>query len=139
LSPLPELVLLFDGECGFCDRAVRWLLARDPAGRLHFAPLQGETAAALRARHPQIPLDLDTAVLVERIGSEERVHLRSRAVLRALELVEFPGWRLAWLRLLPRGLADAAYRWFARGRYRWFGRLDTCRIPGPEERARFLA
>jgi predicted DCC family thiol-disulfide oxidoreductase YuxK len=138
MSTAPAFILLFDGECGFCDGAVRWLLARDPLGRLRFAPLQGETAAALRARHPQIPGDLDTAVLVERAGGDERVHLRSQAVLRTLALVQSPWRHAAWLRVLPRWLVDAAYRAFARRRYRWFERLDACRVPTPEERARFL-
>ena len=134
----PERILLFDGTCLFCDGAVRWLLERDPAGRLHFAPLQGELAAALRARHPEIPNDLDTAVLVERSEGEERVYLRSQAVLRALALLESPWRRAAWLRFLPRFLTDACYRLFAGLRYRLFGRLEHCLTPSPEERARFL-
>jgi predicted DCC family thiol-disulfide oxidoreductase YuxK len=43
------------------------------------------------------------------------------------------------LRIIPRPLRDALYRWFAARRYRWFGKSDTCRIPTPELRARFLA
>jgi predicted DCC family thiol-disulfide oxidoreductase YuxK len=139
LTAAPAYILLFDGECGFCDGAVRWLLARDPARRLRFAPLQGETAAALRMRHPQIPGDLDTAVLVEQVAGEERVYLRSQAVLRTLALLRLP-WRLAaGLRWLPGWLLEAGYRVFARNRYRWFGRLDACRLPTAEVRDRFLA
>jgi predicted DCC family thiol-disulfide oxidoreductase YuxK len=29
--------------------------------------------------------------------------------------------------------------WIARNRYRWFGKKETCRLPSPEERAKFLA
>ena len=57
----PSRLVLFDGVCGFCDRAVRWLIARDPAGRLRFAPPQGEADAALRERHPEIPRELAAA------------------------------------------------------------------------------
>jgi predicted DCC family thiol-disulfide oxidoreductase YuxK len=138
MSDLPEHLVLFDGVCGFCDGAVRWLLARDPQGRLHFAPLQGETADRLRTRHPEIPHDLDTAVLVERVPGGERVHLRARAVLRTLALLGAPWSWLAVLGVLPDRLLDAAYRAFAARRYRWFGRLDACRLPTREERARFL-
>jgi predicted DCC family thiol-disulfide oxidoreductase YuxK len=48
-----------------------------------------------------------------------------------------PWRRLVWLRWIPRPLADAGYRLFARYRYRLFGRFDTCRVPHPGERARF--
>ena len=40
-------VLLYDGLCGFCDRAVRFVLRFDPQGVIHFAPLQGKFAASV--------------------------------------------------------------------------------------------
>lgn len=132
-----QRLVLFDGVCGFCDRMVGWLMARD-RGRLRYAPLQGETAAALRARHPEIPVELETVVYVETEGACERVSLRSEAAFRILGQLRAP-WRwLALLGWLPRSLMDPAYRAFARRRYRLFGRLDECRIPAPEERARML-
>jgi predicted DCC family thiol-disulfide oxidoreductase YuxK len=88
----PRRLVLFDGVCVFCDGAVRKLIAADPDASLRFAPLQGETAKALRARHPEIPLDLDTIVFVEAAGAEERIHLRTDAVIRIAALVPGP-WR----------------------------------------------
>jgi predicted DCC family thiol-disulfide oxidoreductase YuxK len=130
--------VLFDGVCVFCNGAVRWLLARDPQGRLRYAPLQGDTAAALRARHPEIPEALETFVLVEPSAEGERVYLRSDALFRVLAQLDTPLRRLAVLRALPRGLRDALYLAFARMRYRLFGRLDACALPSAEEKARFL-
>ena len=132
-------VVLFDGVCVFCDGAVRWLMARDPQERLRFAPLQGETAAALRARHPQIPESLETMVLVEGAPGDEVVWMDSAAVFRTLSLLQSPWRHLALLRVLPRFLTDAGYRLFARLRYRLFGRRDACAIPAPAEAARFLS
>ncbi|MGH0028158.1 MAG: thiol-disulfide oxidoreductase DCC family protein [Myxococcota bacterium] len=139
MAELPRHVVLFDGVCVFCDGAVRWLMARDPEERLRFAPLQGETAAALRARHPQIPEALETMVLVEGPPGDQRVYTDSEAVFRTLALLQSPWRHLAWLRVLPRGLTDAGYRLFARLRYRLFGRRDSCAIPTPAEAARFLS
>ncbi|NRA08630.1 MAG: DUF393 domain-containing protein [Myxococcales bacterium] len=135
---MPPRLVLFDGVCGFCDAAVRWLVAHDPGGRFHLAPLQGASAAALRARHGDFPDEGETLVYVEQQGGSERVHLRSDAVLRIF--AELPGpWRwLASLRVLPRALRDTLYAAFARIRYRVFGKLDSCRVPSPQERARFL-
>jgi predicted DCC family thiol-disulfide oxidoreductase YuxK len=130
--------VLFDGVCVFCNGAVRWLLARDPGGELRYATLQGETAAALRARHPEIPEALETFVYVEPGPGGERVFLRSDALLRVLSRLDTPLRRLAWLRVVPRWLRDALYLAFARMRYRLFGQLDACSLPRPEEKARFL-
>ena len=132
----PARLVLYDGVCGFCNGSVRWLAARDREARLHYAPLQGEIAAGLRARHPEIPTELETIVFVE---DGERVSMASAAVFRVLRELS-PPWR--WLAalhgLLPRAIWDAAYRAFARRRYRWFGRLDACPIPPPALRARIL-
>lgn len=140
-DPIPAAaphVLLFDGVCGFCDRAVRWLIARDGAARLRFAPLQGPSAAALRARHPEIPEELETMVLVEAAAGGERVYRDSEAFFRVVALLDPPWHRLAALRVLPRVLTDFVYRQVVRTRYRLWGRLESCRVPGADERARFL-
>jgi predicted DCC family thiol-disulfide oxidoreductase YuxK len=133
-----QQLVLFDGVCAFCDRTVRWLMDRDPAGRLRFAPLQGEVAAELRRRHPEIPEDIDTLVFVERHGSDETVVLRSRAVLQVCRQLQPPPDWLRWVAWLPAPLADLGYRLFVRFRYRIFGKLDECRVPSDAERARFL-
>lgn len=131
-------MLLYDGLCGFCDATVKFLLARDPDGPLRFAPLQGEFAAKVLARHPQLE-GIDSLVLVERESAGiERVHVRSSG---ALAIARYLGgvWRLAAvLRVFPRPLRDMAYDAFARVRYRVFGRHDACPLPTPQERRRFL-
>ncbi len=137
LAPTARIVL-YDGICVVCNRAVRRLIAADRKASLRFAPLQGATAEALRRRHPELPDEIDTIALVEGDAGEERVYLRSDALFRIAALVDGPWRRLAWLRVLPRGLTDLGYRLFARVRYRVFGRLDHCPGPDPAERERYL-
>jgi predicted DCC family thiol-disulfide oxidoreductase YuxK len=124
--------VLFDGHCGLCDRSVQLLLRWDRTGVLHFAPLQGPTAAPFAP--PSSPHDPGTFVLVDQQGT----HLRSEAALRTLAHLG-PLWRAVLIfRVVPRPLRDAVYNWVARHRYRWFGQLDACRIPSVEVKARFL-
>jgi predicted DCC family thiol-disulfide oxidoreductase YuxK len=122
---LPPFVVLYDGVSGLCSRTVTWLAARDGQRRLAFAPLQGETAARLRERHPEIPAGLDSVVYVEPGG----VHLRGKAFLHLSRHLD-PPWRWAYrLRWLPAFPLDLAYRLVARVRYRVWGRSETCRVP----------
>jgi predicted DCC family thiol-disulfide oxidoreductase YuxK len=137
LPPSTRLVL-FDGVCGFCDRAVHWLVERDPGQRLRFAALQGATAAALRSRHPEIPDHVDALVYIDASDGTERVYLRSEAVLRVCAALERRPRGLWLFERLPRALADLGYRLFARWRYRLFGRFDACRVPSAEQRGRYL-
>jgi predicted DCC family thiol-disulfide oxidoreductase YuxK len=132
--------VLFDGRCGLCDGLVRWAIARDRRGALRFAPLEGEAAAGVRRRHPELPASDETLVLVEAPASDrERVRVRSRALAGILARLG-PPWRWlgAALRRLPAAWLDPGYRFVARRRARWFGRLDACRAPSAQERERFL-
>jgi predicted DCC family thiol-disulfide oxidoreductase YuxK len=67
-----------------------------------------------------------------------RVLTRSSAVLRMFSLLGFPFSLTAGFRLIPASLRDAVYDLIARNRIRWFGRTQTCRLPAPAERHRFL-
>lgn len=135
MSPTPATIL-FDGVCNLCNGFVQFVIRHDHQQRFHFAALQSEAARALLARHGQ-PLpapEPDSVVLVE----NGQVYTHSEAILRIAAGLG-GAWRaLAVGRVLPRPLRDAAYRWVARHRYQWFGRQDSCMLPTPELKARFL-
>lgn len=132
-APLPPRIVLYDGACGLCGKTVRWLVARD-RGRLWYAPLEGETAARLRALHPRIPVPLDSVVLVE----DGKVYLRGKVFLHVARHLTRP-WRWAYpFRWLPGPLLDPVYWLVAKLRSRRFGQPDACRLPTTGARARFL-
>lgn len=132
-------VLLYDGVCGFCNRTVQTLLRHDRRGTLRFAALQSGYGEAVKARHPELN-NVDSVVLVEGASDTdaERVFIRSDAALRVVAYMG--GWwkLLLAFRILPRPLRDFFYDLFARYRYRLFGKYDSCLVPSPEVRARFL-
>ncbi len=132
------LVLLYDGLCGFCDRTVQFVLARDRAGTMRFAALQSAFAEDVIARHPEIR-DVDSLILVRPDGSGETVLVKWRAVTALLHYLG-GAWKgiSILMRLIPPFIGDAAYTAFARIRYRIFGRYDACPIPSPGQRARFI-
>jgi predicted DCC family thiol-disulfide oxidoreductase YuxK len=132
-------IILYDGVCGLCHRLNRFVLARDPAGRFRFAALQSGLARDILVRHGRDPHDLDTLYLVLGHGRpDERLLRKSDAALWILR--ELGGaWRAASaLRVVPRRARDLGYDLVARTRYRLFGRYDTCPLPDPRHRARFL-
>lgn len=139
MSDLPDRIVLFDGDCAVCDATVRFLLDHDRDRRLHFAPLQGPTAQAVRARHPEWPANLDSLVYVERIDGTERLSWYTTGVLRMLAVLPVP-WRwLAVLQGIPAPLRDPFYRAFAAIRLRVFGRVTSCRLPTAAEASQLLA
>jgi predicted DCC family thiol-disulfide oxidoreductase YuxK len=129
----PGPIVFFDGVCGLCNRSVDWLMSRDHRGVLRFAPLQGETATRLLGHQDDDP-ERWSMVLVDRTGR----YWRSDAAIRTVRHLGGAWAFVGLLLIVPRGLHDAAYAWIARNRYRLFGRHETCRLPTPAERARFL-
>ena len=136
----PNLIILYDGVCGLCNRLVQFLLKHDNDGRLRFASLQSDFAEKVLGRHGINAKDLDTVNVVENYDQAgERVLQRSDAILRAgRELGGFWGASSSIARVVPRALRDLVYGFVATNRYRVFGKYDTCMLPEPNQRSRFV-
>lgn len=131
---LPPDLILYDGQCGLCNRTVRWLVSIDRDRRFRYASLQGELGTRLRAERDDIPDGLDSFVYLH----EGAARLRSSAFVHAARRFPYPWKALSWLWIVPWFLRDLVYRLIARIRYRVWGHYDECRIPAPEERELFL-
>jgi len=133
-------IVFYDGVCGLCNRLVQFLLKHDREGRLRFASLQSDFAAKVLGRHGFDPKDLDTIHVVENYDQpDERVLQRSDAILRAgRELGGFWSASSSISKIVPRPLRDVVYKLVATNRYRMFGKFDTCMLPDPSQRSRFL-
>jgi len=126
-------VVLFDGVCNFCNGVVRWVFDRDPSGNFRFAPLQSDFANRRLAELGR-NVSLDTIVLIE----GDRVYERSDAVLRVARRLRPPWPLVSALLAIPRPVRDLVYGLVAKVRYRIWGRRETCGIPPPGLRERFL-
>lgn len=130
----PASILLFDGVCHLCHGAVRFILRRDPHGRIHFASLQSKKGQELLSGFSYTDR-LQSVVLIE----DGVLYTKSDAVLRVGRKLRGPWPALAWAgMLLPRRLRNTVYDWIARNRYRWMGQSEQCMLPTPDIRSRFL-
>ena len=128
--------VFYDGHCGLCHRAVKFILKHDRSGNaFRFAPLQGETIQSLVPADQRAGLP-DSFVVLTRDGA---LLMRSNASLYILQTLG-GGWKILAniLGIIPRGFRDLVYDFVARIRYRVFGRRDDlCPIVPPDLRARF--
>ncbi len=124
MGPAAPLLVLFDGDCAYCNGWVNWIRKRDTAGRFRFAPLTSAEGLALRKQH-SIPDTVDSIVLVN--GSS--AYTRSDAAWRVLKDLSGFGFASVLLRAMPRPLRNWGYDLVARNRHR-LGVKDTCELPG---------
>lgn len=129
-----DRVVFFDGVCNFCNYWVNFAIKRDKKKKLKFAPLQGETAKVVFQKQSLSTSTLSTVVFIE----EGKVYTQSSAALRICRHLD-GGWKLFYgLIVIPKFIRDAIYNVIAKNRYRWFGKTESCMIPTPEMKKRFL-
>lgn len=127
-------IVLFDGVCGLCNNWVDFILKIDRRGVVRFASLQSGTGTRLLREHGLKEGYLDSIVLVQ----NGRALTKSDAVLEVMRVTGTVWSVVNVFSVLPRYFRDAVYNLIAANRYRIFGKHETCRLPSPEERARFV-
>lgn len=130
-----ENILLFDGVCNLCNGTVQLLLRIDSRKKLRFAALQSETGQKILAGFQYAGPPLQTVIFCCR----GKLFTHSNAILEVCRVIGLP-WSMMYIfKLIPQPVRDAVYRWVARNRYRWFGRKETCWVPTPSLKQRFLS
>jgi predicted DCC family thiol-disulfide oxidoreductase YuxK len=129
------LIVFFDGVCHLCQRSVQFFLKRDPKGRFSFAPRQGETAGKYLPASLRKPDAPDSFVVLH----QGRILTHSAAAFYLLRRMPGAWPLLSVFRFLPKFICDGVYRFIARNRYQWFGKSESCMMPEPAWKDRFLA
>ncbi len=131
--------MLYDGVCGLCNRLNQFLLKRDKHDRLRFASLQSSLAESLTLRHGANPKDLDTVyVVVDHNRPTEHLLFRSDAIIYVLTQLGGIWKAISVAKVLPKALRNIAYNIVAKNRYRVFGKHDSCMLPDPKNKEKFL-
>jgi predicted DCC family thiol-disulfide oxidoreductase YuxK len=132
-------IVLYDGVCGLCNRAVQFLLKRDRHDQFRFAPLQSDFAANLLQRHRIDHTKLDTVYAVVNHGQADEKLLAKGDAFLLFAKVLGGVWRIAGLgRVIPRPIRNWLYDFVAANRYRVFGKAETCMLPDPAYKHKFL-
>jgi predicted DCC family thiol-disulfide oxidoreductase YuxK len=126
-------IIFFDGVCNLCNSFVDFLIRRDHDQAFSFAPLQGETA------RQKLPADKLARLNSVVLWNQGQILEKSDAALTVLQQLGGLWWFMRVFWIAPAFLRDLVYDLIAANRYRFFGKRETCRLPTPEEKARFLS
>ncbi|MCE2773592.1 MAG: DCC1-like thiol-disulfide oxidoreductase family protein [Bacteroidetes bacterium] len=127
-------IILFDGVCNFCNNSINLVIRKDKRDYFRFAPLQSEAGKILTAKFNIDTTKTDSVLLIE----NDALYSKSTAALRIARKMDglFP---LCYaLIIIPKFLRDPIYDYIAKRRYRWFGKKESCMIPTPEIRKKFI-
>ncbi len=127
------MTVIYDGDCVFCQRSVRFIHRHDRRNEFRFASRQSRAGQRLLHEH-RIGLAPNSMVLVD----DEGVWLRSDAVLRIAARLPRPWTWARALLLVPRGVRDLVYRVVALVRHQVSGYLPACELPDAALRAKIL-
>lgn len=129
-----QRIILFDGVCNLCNSAVKFVLKRDKNSVFKFASLQSDIAKKLLKDFAVSGIGEGTFVLID----DGEVYTRSNAALKVCKHLSGLWPIMAVFMIVPRFIRDWVYNLISKNRYRWFGKRDTCMIPSPEMKIKFL-
>lgn len=125
-------VVFFDGYCGLCNGFVDFMMKVDKHDQFRFSPLQSEFAK--KNLDPEDIEDLKSVVVL----IDGKTYRKSKGVIKALSELGVTWKMLSVFSIIPESILNISYNLVAKNRYRLFGKRDTCRLPTPEERKKFI-
>lgn len=137
ISELPKnkKIILFDGVCNLCNSFVQYVIKHDKKDLFRFASLQSDLGQKILKHTGISGKNIDSIVLYEPGIS---YFYKSDAALEIIKnLGGFPALAYGFV-VLPKFIRDKMYDHVARNRYKWYGKSDSCWIPTPELKAKFL-
>lgn len=127
-------IILFDGVCNFCNGAVNFAIKHDKKGTIKFAPLQSAIGLQLLKQY-NLPTDeMNSFVFID----NNTAYTQSTAAIKVCGYLNGLWPMCKGFLIVPKFIRDGLYNWIAKNRYKWFGEKESCMIPTPDVRARFL-
>jgi predicted DCC family thiol-disulfide oxidoreductase YuxK len=129
-----EHIVLFDGVCNFCNNSVQFILRKEKKPLFKFAALQSEIGKKLMQQFSSTSQLPDSIIYIR----DGKVFSKSGAALRICLALKGAWPLLSIFLIVPYFVRDFVYDVVARNRYRWWGKRESCFLPTPEIRSRFL-
>ncbi|QKJ65195.1 thiol-disulfide oxidoreductase DCC family protein [Flavobacterium sp. M31R6] len=133
--PKNKKIILFDGVCNLCNSAVQFVVKHDKKDIFRFVALQSELGQEILAYIGINAKNIDSIVLYE--PGVAYYYKSSAAIQIAQNLGGF--WHFGTVfKIIPIGIRNFLYDYIAKNRYKWYGKKESCMIPTPELKIKFL-
>ncbi|TGN26032.1 thiol-disulfide oxidoreductase DCC family protein [Empedobacter tilapiae] len=127
-------IILFDGICNLCNQSVQFVIEHDDKNQFQFASLQSDFGQNFLKENNLDATQFDSVVFIE----DDKFYTKSSAALKISKYLDgITSWLTIFM-IVPKPLRDVVYSFIAKNRYRWFGKQESCWLPTPELKAKFL-
>lgn len=127
-------IILFDGICNLCNQSVQFVIEHDNKNQFQFASLQSDFGQNFLKENNLDATQFDSVVFIE----DDKFYTKSSAALKISKYLDgITSWLTIFM-IVPKPLRDVVYSFIAKNRYRWFGKQESCWLPSPELKAKFL-
>lgn len=133
--PINKKIVLFDGVCNLCSSAVQFIINHDKKDIFRFVALQSDLGISI-CKHLGISFSkMDSIILYD---PKTAYFYKSSAIIEIAK--SFGGlWKFTPIfRIVPIFISDKIYDYVAKNRYNWYGKKESCMIPTPELKSKFL-
>ena len=127
-------IILFDGVCNLCNSSVQFVIKHDKQKQFVFASLQSDAGQQLLKQHQLPQQSFNSFILIQ----NNKAFIKSTAALMVAKQLSGLTKLLYGFIIVPAFIRNAVYNFIAKNRYKWFGKKDSCMIPTPDLKARFL-
>jgi predicted DCC family thiol-disulfide oxidoreductase YuxK len=134
--PQDKSIILFDGLCNLCESSVQFVIKHDTKDQFRFVSLQSELGQKILNHIGINPKNIDSIVLYQ---PGKAYYYKSNAAIQIARQLGGLFHFGTLFRIIPTGLRNMMYDYVAKNRYQWYGKKESCMIPSPELKAKFLA
>jgi len=127
-------IILFDGVCNLCNSSVTFVIQRDKKDLFRFAALQEPAGQLLIEKHQIDISKTDSIILID----GDKAYVKSTAALKVARHLGGAYPLLYGFMIVPNFIRNWVYDYVAKNRYKWYGKKDSCMIPTPELKSKFL-
>jgi predicted DCC family thiol-disulfide oxidoreductase YuxK len=129
-----QAVIFFDGVCNLCNGAIQFIIKRDKQETFRFSALQSNYAKEILPNYFSTTKQTDSIILLQ----NGKIYQQSTAALKIARRLSGL-WPAVYIFIIvPKFIRDAVYHYIAKNRYRWFGKQESCWVPTPELKDKFL-
>ncbi|MDD3772464.1 MAG: thiol-disulfide oxidoreductase DCC family protein [Weeksellaceae bacterium] len=127
-------IILFDGVCNLCNSTVQRIIRNDDQNKFQFASLQSDFGQKFLQKNQLNSTEFKSLILID----ENHCYFKSDAALRIGKELKGIYKISSFLLWIPKFIRDFGYDFIAKNRYKWFGKSESCWLPTPELKQKFI-